>query len=64
MEYTFILKYQLAESDSDPDVLVDVSAVPAVMTPWWVSGSRVAWRLSSPAKLKTRRPRCAVRWPT
>lgn len=28
-----------------------VSAVPAVMTPWWVSGSRVAWRLSSPAKL-------------
>lgn len=23
MEYTFILKYQLAEHDSDPDVLVE-----------------------------------------
>ena len=61
MEYTFTLKYQLTEDDSDPDGLVErlgeAGCDDALV-------SRDGWRWSSPERRTARTRPCAAPWLT
>ncbi len=61
MEYTFTLKYQLAEHDSDPDKLVERLGDAGCDDALVGIGQPGVWRWSSLAKPRARRWPCAVR---
>lgn len=62
MEYTFTLKYQLADDDRNPDVLVERLAKLVATMPWLASVSRGGWRWSSFARRRAQMRLCVAHW--
>ncbi|WP_340146689.1 hypothetical protein [Halomonas sp. PA16-9] len=64
MEYIFTLKYQLADSDSDLDALVERLGAAGCDDALVGVGSRAAWRWNSLVKRAAPRKRFTVPWLT
>lgn len=63
MEYTFTLKYQLADDDRNPDVLVERLGEAGCDDALVGIGQPGGWHWSSPARPRAQMRLCAVHWP-